>query len=53
MTVDQKRINREQSILDTQLLIDIMTWFVQQSGHPGIRDTSIPEECPQPLLVGD
>jgi hypothetical protein len=22
-------------------------------GHPGIKDTSIPEECPQPLLVGD
>jgi hypothetical protein len=30
-----------------------MTWFVQQSGYPGFRDTSIPEECPQPLLVGD
>jgi hypothetical protein len=30
-----------------------MTWFVQQSGHPGFKDTSIPEECPQPLLVGD
>jgi hypothetical protein len=30
-----------------------MTWFVQQSGHPGFKDTSIPEECPHPLLVGD
>jgi hypothetical protein len=30
-----------------------MTWFVQQSGHTGFKDTSIPEECPQPLLVGD
>jgi hypothetical protein len=53
MAVDQKRIVREGSTLDTQLLIDIMTWFVQQSGHPGFKDTSIPEECPQPLLVGD
>jgi hypothetical protein len=53
MTVDQKRIIRERSTLDTQLFIDIVTWFVQQSGHPGFKDTSIPEECPQPLLVGD
>jgi hypothetical protein len=53
MTVYQKRIVGEWSILDTQLFIDIMTWFVQQSGHPGFKDTSIPEECPQLLLVGD
>jgi hypothetical protein len=30
-----------------------MTWLVQQSGYPGFKDTSIPEECPKPLLVGD
>ncbi len=53
MTPDQKRIVREQSTLDTQLFIDIMTWFVQKSGHPGFKDTSIPDECPQPLLVED
>jgi hypothetical protein len=53
MTTYQKRIVREQFRLDTQLFIDIMTWFVQQSGHSGFKDTSIPEECPQPLLVED
>jgi hypothetical protein len=53
MTPNQKRIVREQSTLDTQLFIDIMTWFVQKSGQPGFKDTSIPEECPQPLLVED
>jgi hypothetical protein len=26
---------------------------MKQSGHPGFKDTSIPEECPQPILVGD
>jgi hypothetical protein len=26
---------------------------VQKSGHPGFKDISIPEECPQPLLVED
>jgi hypothetical protein len=53
MTLDQKKIARERSRIDTQLFIDIKTWFVQESGHPGLKDTSIPEECPQPLLVED
>jgi hypothetical protein len=26
---------------------------VQNSGHPGFKNISIPEECPQPLLVED
>ncbi len=53
MTANQKRIVRERSKVDIQLFIDIMTWFVQQSGHPGLNNTSIPHECPQPLLVED
>jgi hypothetical protein len=53
MTPDQKGIVREWSTLDTQLIIDIMTWFVQKSGYTGFKDTSILEECPQPLLVED
>jgi hypothetical protein len=53
ITPDQKRIVRERSTLDTQLFIDIVTWFVQKSGHPGLKDTSIPDECPQLLLVED
>jgi hypothetical protein len=53
MTADQRRIVRERSKVDTQLFIDIMTWFVQKSGHPGFNNTSIPHECPQPLLVED
>ncbi len=36
-----------------QATLDIMTWFVQESGHPGFKDTSTPEQCPQPLLVED
>jgi hypothetical protein len=33
------------------LYIDILTWFVKESGHPGYLNTSIPEDCPQPFLV--
>jgi hypothetical protein len=53
MTPDQKQIIRKRSRIDTQLYIDILTWFVKESGHPGYLKTSIPEDCPQPLLVED
>ncbi len=53
MAPDQKKMVRECSTLDTQLFIDIMTWFVQNSGHSGFKYISVPEECPQPLLVED
>ena len=33
--------------------IAILTWFVKESGHPGYLNTSVPEDCPQPLLVKD
>jgi hypothetical protein len=48
-----KAVVRKRSKANTQLCIDILTWFVQQSGHPGYRNTSIPDDCPQPLLVKD
>jgi hypothetical protein len=35
------------------LYIDILSWYVKESGHPGYLNTSIPEDCPQPLLVED
>jgi hypothetical protein len=53
MTPDQKQIVRKRSRVDTQLYIDILTWFVKESGHPGYLHASIPEDCPQPLLVED
>ncbi len=53
MTPDQNQIDRKRSQIDTQLYIDILTWCVKESGHPGYLNTSIPEDCPQPLLVED
>jgi len=35
MTPDQKQIVRKRSRIDAQLYIDILTWFVKESGHPG------------------
>ncbi len=33
------------------MYINILSWFVKESGHSGYLNTSIPEDCPQPLLV--
>jgi hypothetical protein len=53
MTPDQKQIVCKRSKVHTQLFIDVLTWFVKESGHPGYTNTSIPEDCQQPLLVKD
>ena len=53
MTPDQKQIVCRRAVVDTQLFIDILTWFVKESGHPGIQNTTIPEKCPKPLFVED
>ena len=39
--------------MDTQLFIDVMTWFIKESGHPGYKATLIQEDCPQPILIED
>ncbi len=46
MSPDQKQIVCKRSKVDTQLFIDVMTWFIQKSGHPGYNKMSIPEDCP-------
>ena len=46
MTPVQKKIVRKRSKVNTQLCIDILTWFVQQLGHPGYKNSSIPDKCP-------
>ncbi len=46
MTPDQKQIVCKRSRVDTQLYIDILSWFVKEFGHPGYLNTSIPEDCP-------
>jgi hypothetical protein len=53
MTPNQNQIVRKRSRIDTELYIDILTWFVKESGHSAFLNISIPEDCPQPLLVED
>jgi hypothetical protein len=53
MTPNQKQIVHRRTVVDTQLFIDILTWFVIESEHPGYQNTTKPEKCPQPLFVED
>ena len=53
MTPNQKQIVRKRSKVDTQLFIDVITWFIQESGHPGYNKISVPKDCPQPRFVED
>ncbi len=53
MIPDQKQIVRKRAKVDTQLFIDVMTWFIEESVHPGYTETSIPEDCTQPILIED
>jgi hypothetical protein len=53
MTPDQKQIVHRRAVVDTQLFLDILTWFVKESGHPGFQNTATPEECPKQLFVED
>ena len=52
MTPSQKKVAREQAHLDTQLYLDLLTWFIQ-SGHPGYEGVPIPEDCPEPIIIED
>ena len=53
MAPDQKQLVCRRAVVDTQLFIDLLTWFVNESGHPGYQNITIPKECPQPLFVED
>ena len=35
------------------MFIDVITWFIQKSGHPGFKKILITKDCTQPLLVED
>jgi hypothetical protein len=50
-TPTQKRIIENKTEVDTTLYTDLMTWFIQESGHPGYESVTVPEECPRPTLV--
>lgn len=45
-TPKQKEIARKQARLDTELYIDLMTWFFVSSGHSGFEDVTPTKKFP-------
>jgi len=49
-TPSQKRIVRERTAVDTKLVTDLLTWFIQKSGHKGFAGFKPPAECLPPKM---
>lgn len=52
MTPSQRRRITTECTVDTDIYNKLAVWFINKSHHPGFRDLSIPEKCPQPILIG-
>mgnify|MGYP006194651551 CR=1 FL=1 len=51
MTPAQKNIVRRQAEMNADLFLDLLTWFIQESGHKGYKDVTPPDECPKPVII--
>jgi hypothetical protein len=53
MTPKQKERAREQAKIDTKLYLGLLTWFIEESGHPAYENIPVPTECPRPIIIED
>ena len=53
MTLKQKEIARQRAQIDTKVLTALLTWFIEQSGHPAFKNMTVSSECPKPTIVQD
>ena len=53
MTPKQKQIVKDRAKLDTKLMMILLEWFVNKSGHPGYEGVTPPSECPMPNIIAD
>ena len=51
MTPAQKNIFRRQAEMNADLFLDLLTWFIKESGHKGYKDVTPPDECPKPVII--
>ncbi|KAL7554752.1 hypothetical protein ACHAWF_018291, partial [Thalassiosira exigua] len=52
-TPNQREIAKQKATLDTQKLMQILTSFINESGHPGLEGVTPPVECPVPVMIED
>jgi hypothetical protein len=51
MNPGQKTIVRRQAELDTDLFMDLLTWFIKESGHRRYSEVNPSEECPNTVVI--
>ena len=52
-TAAQEKIICRQSKLDRREYINVLTWFIAESGHSGYKGLSLPDDIPAPTFVQD
>jgi len=53
MTPKQKELVRQRAELDTSKMMQLLDWFVTESGHPAYANVPRPSECPKPVVMED
>ena len=53
MTLKQKEIARQRAEIDMKVFTALLTWFIEQSGHPAYKDLTVPAEYPKLIIVQD
>ena len=51
MTPEQKNIVSRKAEMDTDMVMDLLTWFINESGHQGYSEVTPPDECPNPVII--
>ena len=39
--------------MDSDVFLNLLTWFIKESGHPAYAGLTPPDECPQPHVIAD
>ena len=52
MTPSQRRRITSECTVNTDIYNKLAVWFIDKSDHPGFRDLCVPDQCPQPMLIG-
>ena len=53
MTPGQKEMVRRRTTINTKVYMDLLSWFIQDSGHPGYKGLPLPEDIQSPKLIED
>ena len=52
-TPEQRRIVSNRVMMDTELYMDIVKYFIEESGHPGYDGMPLVKDFPSPVFIAD